>query len=337
MVGSSVPQLQANQNNANFYDQKIFQHFKTDFTEKDAQNALMEIEESLKEVSKAGLIELKQVSKPHPLVEKTLQIVCALKGFKNLTWQTARELLSRPALKVELRQLTPKTVKVEDIYRAQQILVQKTNLMLTPENVQLHSQSAAFLLVWAANLIKLYAVTQWLGVDVTQDMSAAQRFLNNTGTAEDFHKITLQTKLDLRSKKREEQQRYLEEKQNKMKGRVEQEYTVAQNQDLPKDQQDMQKTEGQSTLESPSKTRNMKTGVIGHFISNKPMVFDSDKNQLVPWNEDLKPKKLVDLNVIRKGVHIPSITDTGVKPQRVYSSNNKDLSRYDHPTSLRNA
>jgi dynein heavy chain len=46
----------------------------------------MEIEESLKEISKAGLVELRSVSKPHQLVEKTLQIVCALKGFKNLSW-----------------------------------------------------------------------------------------------------------------------------------------------------------------------------------------------------------------------------------------------------------
>lgn len=59
--------------------------------------------------------------------------------------------------------MTADTVKAEDVYRAQQILVQKTNYMLMPENVQLHNQGAAFLLVWAANLIKLFAVTKWLG------------------------------------------------------------------------------------------------------------------------------------------------------------------------------
>jgi len=29
--------------------------------------------------------------------------------------------------------------------------------MLTPENVQLHSEGAALLLIWGANVIKLYA------------------------------------------------------------------------------------------------------------------------------------------------------------------------------------
>jgi len=40
--------------------------------------------------------------------------------------------------------------------------------MLTPENVQIHSSGAAFLLVWAANIIKLYAATKWLGDELKQ-------------------------------------------------------------------------------------------------------------------------------------------------------------------------
>lgn len=38
--------------------------------------------------------------------------------------------------------------------------------MLTPENVQIHSSGAAFLLVWAANIIKLYASTKWLAEEL---------------------------------------------------------------------------------------------------------------------------------------------------------------------------
>lgn len=35
--------------------------------------------------------------------------------------------------------------------------------MLTPENLQLHSEAAALLLIWAANLIKAYACYKRLG------------------------------------------------------------------------------------------------------------------------------------------------------------------------------
>jgi hypothetical protein len=60
-------------------------------------------------------------------------------------------------MKIELTQVSPKTLKPIDVLKAQQILIQKTNSMLTPENVNLHSEGAALLLIWAANTIKLYA------------------------------------------------------------------------------------------------------------------------------------------------------------------------------------
>ena len=41
-------------------------------TEKDYDSALVEIEESLKELSKANVMELRQIAKPHPLVDKTM-------------------------------------------------------------------------------------------------------------------------------------------------------------------------------------------------------------------------------------------------------------------------
>lgn len=44
-------------------------------------------------------------------------------------------------------------------------MVQKTNTMLTPENVQIYSQGAALLLIWGANVIKAYAAIKWLGKD----------------------------------------------------------------------------------------------------------------------------------------------------------------------------
>lgn len=133
--------------------------------------AIDESELALKELTKANILELRSMSKPNPLVEKSMQIMCALKGFKNLNWTTARDFLGRPSFKIELQQASigkpghMTTAKPEDILRAQQILVQKTNTMLTPENVQVHSQGAALILVWAANVIKAYAASKWLGID----------------------------------------------------------------------------------------------------------------------------------------------------------------------------
>ena len=60
-------------------------------------------------------------------------------------------MLGRPSFKIELQQLNPQTIRPTEVLRAQQILTQKTNAMLTPENVQLHSEAAALLLIWAAN------------------------------------------------------------------------------------------------------------------------------------------------------------------------------------------
>ncbi len=41
--------------------------------------------------------------------------------------------------------------------------------MLTPENLQLHSEAAALLLIWAANMIKAYACYKKLGLHQAQD------------------------------------------------------------------------------------------------------------------------------------------------------------------------
>lgn len=67
-------------------------------------------------------MELKAIAKPHPMVEKCMQIVCALNGYKQLNWNTAKELLSKPQLKVDLMQITPQTLKPADVLKAQQIL-----------------------------------------------------------------------------------------------------------------------------------------------------------------------------------------------------------------------
>lgn len=50
-----------------------------------------------------------------------------------MNWANARDILGRSSFKVELKQTNYETLKGEDVLRAQSILIQKTNTMLTPE------------------------------------------------------------------------------------------------------------------------------------------------------------------------------------------------------------
>jgi len=86
-------------------------------------------------LTKAAILELRTTSKPNPLVEKTLNVVIALRGFKHINWNTSKEALGKQSFKIDLMQMTPKTMRPADVLAAQKILTQKTNTMLTPENV----------------------------------------------------------------------------------------------------------------------------------------------------------------------------------------------------------
>ena len=70
--------------------------------EEDRNDAKTEIDESLNCLTKAAILELRSTSKPNPLVEKTLNIVIALRGFKHVNWNTAKEALGKPSFKVDL-------------------------------------------------------------------------------------------------------------------------------------------------------------------------------------------------------------------------------------------
>ena len=73
---------------------------------------------SISELTKANLLELKSIAKPHALIEKTMQMVCALRGFKVLNWSNARDMLGKGSFKVELKQTNYETLKPEDVLRA---------------------------------------------------------------------------------------------------------------------------------------------------------------------------------------------------------------------------
>eukprot|EP00347_Sterkiella_histriomuscorum_P020945 403335852 len=268
------------------------------------QECQREVDESLRSLTKANLIELKQFSKPHPLVEKTLQIVCAIRGFKNFQWSTAREIIGKPQFKMELMQTKPKSTNLrpQDLLRAQQILNAKGNISLTPQNVHLHSEGAALLLVWAANLIKLYACMKKNGelLNINGDaQNQAQGPLNYA----DIQRISARTKIMV---KKEIQQKKLEDHYD-----IQQQINIPQTHNLSsqlhhnishQDQQQVSQQQHQNSRQQQIQI-NQKSGTIGHFLQNKQMVFSFEGNQLAPENKGNlnEPAQLVDLSVIKKG------------------------------------
>ena len=125
-----------------------------------------------------------------------MQVVVALKGYKNVNWNTAKEMLGKPSFKIDLMQMTPKTLRSSDVLAAQKILTQKTNSMLTPENVSMSSEAAALLLIWAANMIKYYACWKKAGPPPEETQKPLR--------AEDLQRITNRTKVHLKNQAQEE-------------------------------------------------------------------------------------------------------------------------------------
>jgi len=72
----------------------------------------------LNEITRANVMEIKSIAAPHPLIEKTMQIVLALRGYKALSWANSRDLLGRTSLVAELRGTDYKHLKSEDVLRA---------------------------------------------------------------------------------------------------------------------------------------------------------------------------------------------------------------------------
>ena len=44
-------------------------------------------------------------------------------------------------------------------------------------------------------------------------------------------------------------------------------------------------------------------GVIGHFLTNKAMLYNPDGDKLEPEKGTNEPKKLIDLSVMKKGAN----------------------------------
>ena len=72
---------------------QILSLFKKEVNQQDLVDAGQEIEDSVEAITKAGLMELRALSRPHLMIEKCTQIVLALRGYKQLNWNNAKELL----------------------------------------------------------------------------------------------------------------------------------------------------------------------------------------------------------------------------------------------------
>jgi hypothetical protein len=102
-----------------------------ELTEEEFHYAVEMTEQSIKRLTKAHLIDLKNMIKPHNLIEKVLQMVCTLKGCIAPSWTLARELMSSMTFKLELVLLDPTRIKPSLIKKVVKIL-NKYHAYLTP-------------------------------------------------------------------------------------------------------------------------------------------------------------------------------------------------------------
>lgn len=102
-----------------------------ELTEEEFNYAVEMTEKSIKRLTKAHLIDLKNMVKPHNLIEKVLQMVCLLKGCIAPSWTLAREIMSSMTFKLELVLLDPTRIKPSLIKKVVKIL-NKYHAYLTP-------------------------------------------------------------------------------------------------------------------------------------------------------------------------------------------------------------
>jgi len=124
----------------------------------------------------------------------------------------------------------------------------------------------------------------------------------------DLKKITLATTLELREKKRHDEEKF---KDRHKKEKKEDDFGDSSDDEDPNnpDLTDEQRNEILKRREQKKGKRlhnkvvqREKIGMIGHFAQPKAMLFDNNVNSLLPEKDDGKPKKLIDLTVVKKGL-----------------------------------
>tara|TARA_B110000285_G_C15113065_1_gene612322 strand:+ start:1572 stop:2066 length:495 start_codon:yes stop_codon:yes gene_type:complete len=71
--------------------------------------------------------------------------------------------------------------------------------------------------------------------------------------------------------------------------------------EVDEDEKERQKAKKEEQKNKDKQRSLQKVGIIGHYLSSKPMVYNMDNDKLEPPKDDGKPKKLIDLNIVKKG------------------------------------
>lgn len=93
-----------------------------ELTEDEFHYAVEMTEASIRRLTKAHIIDLRNIIKPHHLVEKVLNMVCILRGSIAPNWTMAREMMSSMTFKLELVLLDATKIKQSLIKRVIKIL-----------------------------------------------------------------------------------------------------------------------------------------------------------------------------------------------------------------------
>lgn len=93
-----------------------------ELTEDEFHYAVEMTEASIRRLTKAHIIDLRNIVKPHNLVEKVLNMVCILRGCIAPNWTMAREMMSSMTFKLELVLLDAPKIKPSLIKKVIKIL-----------------------------------------------------------------------------------------------------------------------------------------------------------------------------------------------------------------------
>ena len=82
-----------------------------ELTEDEFQYAVEMTEAAIRRLTKAHIIDLRNIVKPNHLVEKVLNMVCILRGCIAPNWTMAKEMMSSMTFKLELVLLDATKIK----------------------------------------------------------------------------------------------------------------------------------------------------------------------------------------------------------------------------------
>lgn len=156
-------------------------------------------------------------------------------------------------------------------------------------------------------MIKQYAAYKWLGDEIVPKPIGFAN-LSPSYKRHDLQQITIETKIAMRKKNRAEADEY-EKKMAKKKPKEGEEGEEGEeggsgDEEVDEDEKERQRAKKEEQKMKDKQRAMQKVGVIGHYLTSKPMVYNMENDKLEPPKDDNKPKKLIDLNVIKKGHRI---------------------------------